>query len=166
MEYKRIKISMKIVYLILWSCFVCKLSLAQDVSPGRCIAAAAQYHRVDENVLTAILRVESKMNEKTVTRNSNGSIDVGLGGTNSIHFPDLMKVGIYPEHLLDACVSTYVAAWGLSKKVAKLGYNWYGVASYHSTTPYYNHRYQVLIFNELVALGVVSGKVMKVPPLK
>ena len=134
--------------------------------PDRCVAPASRLHRVNDSVLRAILRVESRMVEQTITRNPNGSIDVGLGGTNSIHFPELARYGIAPGHLLDGCVATYVAAWQLAKSIARFGNNMYGIATYHSTTPYFNQRYQVLVFNELVRLKVVAGPVRPVPALQ
>jgi hypothetical protein len=59
-----------------------------------------------------------------------------------------------------------VAAWNLSKKMARFGNNWFGVAAYHSATPYYNARYQALVYNELVASGQVAGAKVSVPPLR
>lgn len=106
------------------------------------------------------------MTEQSVSRNTNGTIDVGLGGTNSIHFPELARHGIMPAHLLDGCVATYVAAWHLSRHIARHGNTMRGVAAYHSTTPYYNQRYQVLLHNELVRMNVVAGPIRAVPPLR
>jgi hypothetical protein len=40
------------------------------------------------------------------------------------------------------------------------------VASYHSATPYYNHRYQAMLYNELVKSGAVQGGLLRVPPLR
>lgn len=134
-------------------------------SPDRCVAPAAAYHRVNDKILRAILMVESRMKENTVSRNSNGSIDVGIAGINSKHFDELARYGVAPEHLLDACVSTYVAAWKLSKHMARWGNNWFGIAAYHSATPYYNRRYQILIYNQLVSAGVLAGDPQSVPPL-
>ena len=79
----------------------------------RCIIPAAQFHQVNAHVLRAILRVETSLRPATVTRNTNGTVDVGMGGMNSSNFRELAKHGIAPEHLLDACVATYVAAWHL-----------------------------------------------------
>ncbi len=121
---------------------------------------------MNENILRAILRVESRMVEQTINRNTNGTIDVGLGGTNSIHFPELARHGITPGHLLDGCVATYVAAWQLSRHIARYGNNMYGVAAYHSTSAYLNQRYQILLQNELVRMKVLAGPIRAVPPLR
>lgn len=139
---------------------------AQDASPDRCVEPAAQYHGVNPQILRAILMVESRLNPGVVSRNSNGSIDVGIAGINSIHFKELAKHGIGHNQLLDACVSTYVAAWKVRKKTERWGNTWYGVAAYHSETPYFNQRYQVLLHNQLVKSGTILGRTMPVPPLK
>lgn len=139
-------------------------ALAQS-GPDRCVASAAQYHNVNDLILRAILQIESRMKERAVSRNRNGSVDVGIAGINSIHFKELARYGIAPENLFDACVSTYVAAWDLSKKISKWGNNWFGVAAYHSTTPYHNQRYQVLLHNELVSSGAINARRLAVPPL-
>ncbi len=134
--------------------------------PDRCVAPAAQHHGVNPSVLRAILAIESGTRADVISRNKNGSIDVGIAGINSIHFRDLAKVGITPDKLMDPCVSTYVAAWKLSKHMARFGNNWYGVAAYHSKTPYFNARYQILLHNQLVRQGAIAGKKLRVPPLQ
>jgi soluble lytic murein transglycosylase-like protein len=77
----------------------------------------------------------------------------------------LAQFGIAPNDLLDACISTYVAAWQLKKTIAKYGNTWEGVARYHSGTPYFNRRYQILLKNELVRGGVMAGTVQSVAPV-
>ena len=135
-------------------------------SAERCIVPAAQYHRVNHNILRAILRVESSLNPNTIARNDNGSVDVGIAGINSIHFKDLAAFGISPIHLMDACVGTYVAAWNIRKHIATYGNTMEAIARYNSKTPYFNRRYQILLHNELVKSGVVDGFLMAVPPLR
>lgn len=131
-----------------------------------CLSGAATFHSVNPYILRSILNIESGQKPNTISRNSNGSIDVGAAGVNSKNFKELSKWGIAPEHLLDPCVSTYVAAWLLSKKIRKYGNTWEGIASYHSTTPYYNKRYQILLHNDLVRHGVISGFLLPVPPIQ
>lgn len=131
----------------------------------QCIKEAASYHNVGEDILRAIVRHESRGRADTVMQNSNGSIDVGLVGTNSIHFTELQKKGVAPADLLDECYSVYVGAWMYSQKVFAYGNSWFAIGAYHSKTPYFNQRYQVLIYNELVKMGVMKGGYMPVPPL-
>lgn len=132
----------------------------------RCIVPAADYHRVNPYVLRAILKVESGLNPKAIGRNANGTVDLGVGQMNSIHFKELAKHGIAPQQLLDACVGTYVAAWHLGRVMYQHGNTWEGVARYHSITPYFNQRYQMLLVNELVRSGVMQGKIQRVPSLE
>lgn len=140
-------------------------SIAVTNRTEACIAGAAQYHSVSPSVLLAIVRHESRGRAQTVLRNTNGSIDVGLTGINSVHFAELRKKGVAPEQLLDECVSVYVGAWTLSKKIFKYGNTWKAVGAYHSETAYFNQRYQALIYNELVDMGVLGlGKII-VPAL-
>jgi len=132
----------------------------------RCIIPAATVHQVNEHVLRAILKIESNLNPRAVGKNTNGSIDVGIAQINSIHFRELSKFGVKPEHLLDACVGTYVAAWLLRSVIARHGNTWEGIAHYHSGTPYFNRRYQILLANELIRAKVLEGTVQPVPQLQ
>lgn len=162
------------VWLCLWSClFMILLSSnaqAQSVptpptNNEQCVSSASTYHQVNPAVLRAILMVESGLNAWEVRRNNNGTLDVGMAGINSIHFQEIAKFGIAPEQLLDACVATYVAAWHLKKGMHKYGNTWFGIAAYHSATPYLNHRYQIMIYNQLVKDHVITGQLLKVPPM-
>jgi soluble lytic murein transglycosylase-like protein len=132
----------------------------------RCILPAAQYHRVNQYILRAILKVESNLNPHAIGRNDNGTLDVGIGQMNSMHFKELQRHGVTPSDLRDACIGTYVAAWHLSKVIARHGNTWRGIAAYHSTTPYFNNRYQILLNNEMVRSGAMDGKILPVPPLR
>lgn len=159
---------MRWVVNVLTLAFAClpawsQVQKAQPTDP--CIQSAAQFHKVNAWVLAAILRVEG-MGETQVVPNSNGSVDVGRGGINSVHFSELARWGVSPDDLLDGCKNVYVSAWLLARQVARYGNTWSAYASYHSRTPYLNHRYQILIANELMRMGVIQGTPMPVPPLK
>lgn len=131
----------------------------------RCILPASQFHGVNHFVLRSILKIESGLKPGAVGKNRNGTVDVGIGQMNSMHFRELARYGIAPEQLKDACVGTYVAAWHLSKTIARYGNTWAGIAAYHSATPYFNARYQALLNNEMVKSGLLDGPSMPVPPL-
>lgn len=132
----------------------------------RCILPASTFHVVNPNILRAILNVESRLNPNAVGKNDNGTMDVGIGQMNSMHFKELAKHGIAAAHLKDACVGTYVAAWHLRKSIVKYGNTWFAVASYHSGTPYFNTRYQILLKNELIRSGMLTGNIQPVPSIK
>jgi soluble lytic murein transglycosylase-like protein len=137
-----------------------------STSVERCIIPAATYHGVNQYVLRAILRIESGLKPSAVGINDNGSKDVGMGQMNSSHFKELAQYGIAPNQLFDECIATYVAAWHLKKKMKAFGNSWFGIAAYHSATPYFNNRYQILLSNELVRSGVIQGRILPVPPLR
>lgn len=138
---------------------------APRTAADQCIQEAAVYHGVSAELLRAILQVETRMRPTTVVKNRNGSIDVGISGINSIHFRELSRWNIAPSDLLDACIGTYVGAWHLARTLENREYSWETVARYHSATPYFNRRYQIMIWNELLRAGVVQGKRLPVPPL-
>lgn len=131
----------------------------------KCIVPASMHHGVNFHVLRAILKVESGLNPNAVGHNSNGTIDVGMGQHNSMHFRELAKFGIAPGHLKDACIATYVAAWHLKRNIVNSGNTWRGIANYHSATPYFNQRYQILLKNELIRSGALAGSIQPVPSI-
>lgn len=131
-----------------------------------CIDAASQYHQVNNQILTAILYVESGFRPETLTTNSNRTKDHGMGGINSTHLPVLSKYGIDANDLMNPCVNIYVAAWHLRNKIAQHGNTWFGIAAYHSVTPYHNDRYQALLHNAFVELGYTSDRKVKIPALR
>ena len=55
-------------------------STLNDKTP--CVQDAARYHGVNPWILKAILSVESGFNPRAVNRNSNSTVDVGLGQMN------------------------------------------------------------------------------------
>lgn len=140
-------------------------ALLFSTPPERCIVPASTYHTVNPYVLRAILNVESGLKSGALGKNRNGSVDIGIGQINSIHLKELSQFGIGPDHLQDACIGTYVAAWHLKKAIAARGNTWEGLASYHSRTPYFNQRYQALLFNELIRSGAMQGQQLPVPPI-
>lgn len=125
----------------------------------RCIIPAATYHGINPWLLRAVLNVESALKPDAIGKNSNGTIDIGMGQINSIHLPELKRFGIEAGHLTDACVATYVSAWHLKKLILRHGNTWEGVARYHSGTPSFNKRYQILLWNELVRSGALNGNI-------
>lgn len=133
--------------------------------PERCIVPASTFHGVNPWLLRAVLEVESGLKPDAIGKNSNGTIDIGIGQMNSMHLPELKKYGIEAAHLTDACVATYVAAWHLKKLVTQYGNTWEAVARYHSATPALNHRYQILLRNQLIKSAVLPGVPTPVPPI-
>ncbi|MDO8278968.1 MAG: lytic transglycosylase domain-containing protein [Burkholderiaceae bacterium] len=120
---------------------------------GACVAPAAQYHKVNPQLLDAILAVESGHNPRAIGKNTNGTTDWGIGQINTIHLDELRRHGIGTEQLLDACKGTYVAAWLLARQMRRYGNTWFAVGAYHSATPSHNQRYQTLVQRQLARAG-------------
>lgn len=110
-------------------------TVKQVPAPPACLNDASSRHNVNPWVLRAIIWHESRNDETLIMRNRNGSVDVGLGGINSINFEELGKHGIEPGHLMDGCVGTFVAAWYLAKQMKVYGNSWASVGAYHSRNP-------------------------------
>ncbi|AKZ28816.1 MULTISPECIES: lytic transglycosylase domain-containing protein [Ralstonia solanacearum species complex] len=106
-----------------------------------CIDDAAAYHDVNPQVLRAIGYQESRLNPQARNLNRNGSEDLGMFQINSIHLPELSRYGIGRQMLFDPCVSAYVAAWHLSRKIRQHGNNWWAIGAYHSESPEHNGVY-------------------------
>jgi len=100
-----------------------------------CIDDAAAYHGVNAQVLRAIGYQESHLNPQAHNRNRNGSEDLGMFQINTIHLPELSRYGIGRQALYDPCVSAYVAAWHLARKVQLHGNSWQAIGAYHSESP-------------------------------
>ena len=141
------------------------LAGAQSVTSRaeECIVGASAYHHVNVDVLRAIALHESRGRAVTVIGNSNGTIDVGLMGVNSVHFPELIRKGVPPGALLDECVAVYVGAWKYSQKIFKYGNNWQAIGAYHSETPRYSAIYQSLIYKQIMRAGGFRGQQLPVP---
>ena len=138
---------------------------ARTATVERCIQGAARQYRIHPAVLRAVLSVESRLDPSARNLNTNGTVDLGIGQINSVHLPELSRMGIEERHLLDPCIGSYVAAWHLGRQLRRFGETWWGVGAYHSTTPQRNQRYQVLVYNEMVRTGALRGQPRPVPPL-
>ena len=111
-----------------------------------CFNDAAQRYVVEVNLLRAIAAQESSGRWTTTVVNSNGSVDRGLMGINSVHLQSLSQFGIDARTLYDPCTNIMVGAWLLKKKILKYGYTWTAVGAYHSETPDHGASYQWLIY--------------------
>lgn len=121
-----------------------------------CIDDAARYQHVDPFVLRAIAYHESRMQPATVGRNTNGTLDIGVMGINTVHLPELSGYGIRPAHLRDGCTNAYIGAYYLRRKIDKYGNTWRAVAAYHSETPALGAAYATAIRRVLASWGVLD----------
>jgi soluble lytic murein transglycosylase-like protein len=101
-----------------------------------CIAAAAAYHRIDVQLLQAIVMQESSGRAEAVNcANANASCDYGLAQINSVHLERLQRFGVSKQDLFNPCVSAYVGAWILAENFDRLGVTWDAVGAYNASTP-------------------------------
>lgn len=109
----------------------------------KCSVYAGHVFNVHPFILKAIAEVEGgKIG--TIRKNTNGSLDLGVMQINTINlkrinkrFPsvDWRKLAYSP------CISIGVAAWILSKEMARVADFWKGVGNYHSRTPRFRNIY-------------------------
>lgn len=121
-----------------------------SVRANACADQAALFHRVNPDILKAILVVESGGKPLTLNRNSNGTLDIGVAQINSIHLQELARFGIRAEHLFDECISAFVAGWHYARQIRLFGNTWKAVGAYHSRTPSHNAKYQRKIYKALL----------------
>jgi lysozyme-related protein Hpa2 len=130
---------------------------AAPAAVADCIDDAARYQHVDAHVLRAIAFHESRMQAATLARNTNGTVDIGVMGINSVHLGELATYAIGPTNLRDGCVNAYIGAFYLRKKVDKYGNTWRAVGAYHSETPALGASYATAIQRIMARWGVLAA---------
>jgi soluble lytic murein transglycosylase-like protein len=133
-------------------------TLGTHTANADCIDDAALYQQIHPYVLRAIAYQESHMRADVTNHNANRTTDYGVMGINSVHLPELSGFGIAKEQLLDPCVSAYVGAWYLRRKMEKYGNTWQAVAAYHSETPDIGAAYAARIKDVLTNWGVLDSE--------
>lgn len=121
------------VLFVMWGCLSSAHAQSIPTSQGNepCWDAAAKYHGLDPWLLYAVAYVESTHNPSAIGKNRNGTYDIGLMQINSIWLPELRRHGISMSTLYNACASTYIGAWVMSKNIKKYGYSWQAIAAYN-----------------------------------
>lgn len=110
-------------------------------SNADCFDDAAEWQGVHAGVLRAIAIQENRRCDATISKNKNGSVDIGCMQINSIHLPELANYSITKESLLNQCTNIFVGARHYKKMVMKYGNTWAAVGAYHSETPKYRDPY-------------------------
>ena len=119
-----------------------------------CWSIASTTYRVNVRLLYAIARVESGLHAGAVSRNGNGSYDIGLMQINSWWLPKLAKYGITARKLrTNACLNLKVGAWILAQSVRRYGMNWRGVGAYNARTDHKRAAYARKVVRELKAIA-------------
>lgn len=117
----------------------------------RCVSYSANYFNINKNVIKSIIIVEGGK-AGTMSRNSNGTYDMGIMQINTIHLPDIRRK--YPtvtwrEVAYDPCINIGIGTWILSQRLSEVKDRqdyWIGVGNYHSKTPKYRNRYLKKIY--------------------
>jgi soluble lytic murein transglycosylase-like protein len=138
-----------------------------------CFNQASALYKVPQDVLIAIADVESGFNPyainvegtpyfpdsysgavNIVDKYRNLSIDIGIMQVNSfwfnrLHYP--LRYGLKP------CDDVYLGAYVLARKIARYGYNWRGIAAYHSNNYTAGLVYANKVYAALRRLGGGNG---------
>lgn len=123
-----------------------------------CLLRAAEYHRVDADLLHAIATVESGLDPRALNQaNADGSRDIGLMQINSSWLPRLARWSIREQDLFDPCISAYVGAWILADNIRRHGPVWRAVGAYNARTPERQLRYVARVRQQLARLRAASG---------
>lgn len=126
-----------------------------------CMARSAQAFQLPVELLRAIAKTEGGQTG-TVSRNRNGSVDMGVMQVNSIHLSgaphNFLARGITAQQLInDDCVNIAAGASILRYEIDRASNFWSGVARYHSKTPYYGAIYLEKVVRNLRAMGVTGA---------
>jgi soluble lytic murein transglycosylase-like protein len=135
--------------------FMCMTASAfvQAGTNVNCFQSASHYHGVDELMLRAIAMKENSRCDATISKNTNGSVDVGCMQINSIHFKELNRYDVKPDDLLDQCKNIFIGAWHYKKMILKYGNTWKAVGAYHSETPALRDAYAAGVYRILQRAG-------------
>jgi len=115
----------------------------------QCVEEVIQESGIHPDVLFAIMMVEGgKVGEDARRKNSNGTYDIGLMQINSIHLPELAKLGISETALRNSgCISLKVAAWHILYVTKNASYTadpdeyLRGLSAYHTFSDEFNAAY-------------------------
>lgn len=123
-----------------------------------CFDQAGQYQGVHPDVLRAIALTNSATTPAMITKNKNGTVNVGAMGINQVNFPKLQKYGVGPKDLQDQCKNIYVGAWYLRQKMDQHGNSWQAIGAYRSETPVIRDQYASQVYAALVRLNSAKQK--------
>ncbi|MHB1681063.1 MAG: lytic transglycosylase domain-containing protein [bacterium] len=158
----------KLIILLILICLVlipAKAYGKNSTSLMLCFNKASNLYNVPASILLAIADVESGFNPYAIDvegisyfpdsynqainivdkYRGSTSIDIGIMQVNSFWFNRLN----YPlSYGLEPCNDIYLGAYVLARKIARYGYNWRGIAAYHSN----NHTAGLVYANKVYAV--------------
>ncbi len=126
------------------------------------IAASLEYY-VPADVLLAVAEVEGGR-PGTVSRNENGTVDIGPMQFNSAYLRTLGQYGITREDVNQpGCYPYRLAAWRIKNHIVNdKGDLWTRVANYHSRTSWYNQIYREKVIKKARKWAIWLKKVFDV----
>jgi hypothetical protein len=135
----------------------------------QCIVQEAERQQLEVVKLAAVLKTEAGRVGQFI-RSSDGSYDIGPGGINTIHLPELARTFGIPQATVaqllgyDGCFNVAVSSWLLRKRTNEAkGDFWYGVGFYHSKTPQYTHRYILRVHDTMRRMLAPDQRATAVP---
>ncbi|WP_246856667.1 transglycosylase SLT domain-containing protein [Acetobacter vaccinii] len=120
-----------------------------------CALDAAQRYHLPPILFRAILMTEGGRVGR-ISRNRNGSYDMGPAQINSTHLPELAHIGITREQVInDGCLNLHIGAWILARSLggqtpANPDEFWRRVGNYNSPTPEINKSYQRKVWSNVL----------------
>lgn len=144
MNHSRMRAGRKHIGVALCCVMGCAVAQPKE-DAASCIAKAANEFGIPETPIRVILDVEAGTLGK-VSRNTNGSYDIGPMQINSLWLKPLREFGISEADVRDnLCINISVGAWILAKQIDRHKDIAKAIAHYHSSTPKHQHRYLGLI---------------------
>lgn len=126
--------------------------------PLQCINEAAIEFHVPAKLIISVLEIEQGKIGK-ISKNSNGTYDIGPLQINSIWLPTLKNYGISQEDIqFDACTNIKVGAWILSKAIANQNDLLKGIGDYHSHTYQFNKNYYNTVRVNFTKINLLFGE--------
>lgn len=125
-------------------------AMPSDMYREACIMRAASQYQAYPDLIRAVIGAEAGATGK-ISRNKDGSFDMGLMQINSVHLPEFARYGITQEMLVNnECLNIMIGTYLLQKSILGSGGNfWQGVGGYHSKTPDKNTAYQYRVWSHL-----------------
>ena len=114
----------------------------------QCAEYAGKHYNVSPYIVLSVIKVEGGK-KGTVSKNTNGSYDLGVMQINTINLPEIKSNFPMVDWSVlanEPCVNIGIGTWMLSKRIKETGDLWKGVGNYHSRTPKFHKRYLKKIY--------------------
>jgi len=132
----------------------------QEEIVNRCIIKSALYYDINPHLIKAVAKVEAGK-PGTISKNKNGTYDLGVMQLNTTNFK-LLKKNFAQVELSDIiyspCINIALGTWFLKKQIDNANDYWTGVGNYHSKTQKYHNRYLKKVIREYQKLVKLAKK--------